>query len=103
VDMKDGDKKGRVVVPNGQITETGDTQFVHSDATGSEVTLEATPDESGNKAYSYWDDGSSEVSPHLPGNCLPAPAYPRSGPRRGRVQHTLGLLRSHERGRCYGF
>lgn len=60
-DMKDGDKKGRVVVPNGQITETGDTQFVHSDATGWEVTLEATPDESGNKAYIYWDDGSSEV------------------------------------------
>lgn len=56
-DMKDGAKRGRVVVPNGQITETGDTQFVHSNATGWEVTLEATPDENGVKCYIYWDDG----------------------------------------------
>lgn len=56
-DMKDGAKRGRVVVPNGQITETGDTQFVHSNATGWEVTLEATPDANGVKAYIYWDDG----------------------------------------------
>ena len=52
-DMKDGDKKIRVVVPDGQITETGETTFVHSNATGHEVTLEAFPDEDGNKAYMY--------------------------------------------------
>ena len=57
--MKDGDKTLRVVVPDGQVTEVGDTQFVHSDATGWEVTLEAFPDENGRKAYIYADDGSS--------------------------------------------
>lgn len=55
-EMKDGARKGRVVVPNGQITEVGDTNFVHSNATGWQVTLEAFEDESGNKAYIYWDD-----------------------------------------------
>lgn len=58
-DMKDGKKRVRVVVPNGQITETGDTQFVHSNATGWECTLEATPDENGVKAYIYSDDGET--------------------------------------------
>lgn len=55
-EMKDGDRKGRVVVPDGQITEVGETTFVHSNATGWQVTLEAFEDESGNKAYIYWDD-----------------------------------------------
>lgn len=60
-DMKDGTKRGRVVVPNGQITETGDTQFVHSNATGWEVTWEAMPDENGVKCYIYWDDEAAQV------------------------------------------
>lgn len=55
--IKDGDKRARVVVPNGQITEVGETQFVHSNATGWQVTLEAFEDESGAKAYIYYDDG----------------------------------------------
>lgn len=58
-EMKDGDKRVRVVVPNGQITEVGDTQFTHTAATGHQVTLEAFPDASGNKAYIYLDEGSS--------------------------------------------
>lgn len=56
-DMKDGAKKVRVVVPHGQITEVGDTEFVHSNATGYECTLEAFPDENGVKCYIYSDDG----------------------------------------------
>lgn len=56
-DMKDGKKKVRVVLPNASITEVGDTQFVHSDATGYEVTIDALPDEDGVKAYIYSDDG----------------------------------------------
>lgn len=56
-DMKDGKKKVRVVLPNASITEVGDTQFVHSDATGYEVTIDALPDENGVKAYIYSDDG----------------------------------------------
>lgn len=61
-DMKDGDKKVRVVVPNGQITEIGDTQFVHSNATGWEVTLEAFPNASGVKAFIYADSAADESS-----------------------------------------
>lgn len=56
-DMKDGKKTIRVVVPNGQITEVGDTQFVHSNATGWEVTMKAFADEDGAKAFIYADDG----------------------------------------------
>ncbi len=56
-DMKDGDALCRVVVPNGQITEVGDVQFVHTDATGRQVTMEAFPDNNGVKAFIYSDDG----------------------------------------------
>lgn len=56
-EMKDGAKRVRVVAPNFQITEVGDTQFVHSAATGYEVTGEALPDSSGVKLYIYTDDG----------------------------------------------
>lgn len=56
-EMKDGSKRVRVVAPNFQITEVGDTQFVHSAATGYEVTGEALPDSSGVKLYIYTDDG----------------------------------------------
>lgn len=59
--IKDGDKRVRVVVPNGQITEVGETQFVHSNATGWSVTLEAFEDESGAKAYIYYDDGKVDA------------------------------------------
>jgi len=61
-EMKDGDKRVRVVVPNGQITEVGDTQFVHSNATGWQVTLEAFEDENGNKVYLYSDDGQTTAA-----------------------------------------
>lgn len=57
LEMKDGKKRVRVVIPNLQITEVGDTQFVHTAATGYEVTAEALPDDSGVKAYIYTDDG----------------------------------------------
>ena len=56
-EMKDGAKRVRVVAPNFQITEVGDTQFVHSAATGYEVTDEALPDSSGVKLYIYTDNG----------------------------------------------
>lgn len=57
-DMKDGDARIRVVVPNGQITEVGDVNYVHSGALTYAVTLEAFPDESGVKTYIYTDDGA---------------------------------------------
>ena len=57
-DMKDGDARIRVVVPNGQITEVGDVNYVHSGALTYQVTLEAFPDENGVKTYIYTDDGA---------------------------------------------
>lgn len=57
-EIKDGDKRVRAVIPNLQITEVGDTQFVHSAATAYEVTAEALPDESGVKVYLYTDDAT---------------------------------------------
>lgn len=57
IDIKDGDKRVRIVIPDGQITEVGDTQFVHTTATAHELTIEAFPDEDGVKAYIYSDDG----------------------------------------------
>lgn len=56
-EMKDGGARVRVVVPNLQITEVGDTTFVHSDVLRYEVTGEALPDENGVKAYIYEDNG----------------------------------------------
>lgn len=58
-DMIDGDKKVRIVVPNGQITEVGDTQFVHSDATGYEITIEAFADDSDKKAYIHYSNATT--------------------------------------------
>lgn len=55
LEVKDGTRKGRVVIPDGQVTERGDVTYVHSDAIKYEVTITAYPDASGNKAYIYWD------------------------------------------------
>lgn len=54
-DMKDGDKRRRLVLPNAQITATEDITFVHSDVIKYGVTITAYPDESGNCAYEYID------------------------------------------------
>ncbi|KDS94143.1 hypothetical protein DHOM_02925 [Dermabacter hominis 1368] len=51
-DMRDGDAKIREEVPDGQISLSGDVQFVHSDIIRYEVTIEAFPDENGVKARS---------------------------------------------------
>ena len=51
-DMRDGDAKVREEVPDGQISLSGDVQFVHSDIIRYEVTIEAFPDEDGVKARS---------------------------------------------------
>ncbi|MCG7268271.1 hypothetical protein [Corynebacterium sp. ACRQJ] len=47
------DRKIRLVVPDGQITETGDRNFTHSDVISMEVTIEAFVDADGNKGYEY--------------------------------------------------
>ena len=56
-EVKDGDAKIRIDVPDGQITEVGDITYSDSEVIGYEVTVEAFEDEFGVKAYKYMDDG----------------------------------------------
>lgn len=56
-EVKDGDAKIRIYVPDGQITEVGDITYSDSEVIGYEVTVEAFADELGNKAYKFLDDG----------------------------------------------
>lgn len=58
-DMKDGKARIREYVPNGQMSHTGDVQFVHSAVISYSITIEAFPDEDGVKAYSFMDDGET--------------------------------------------
>ena len=56
-EVKDGDAKIRIYVPDGQITEVGDITYSDSEVIGYEVTVEAFADETGNKAYKFLDSG----------------------------------------------
>src|SRR5699024_5816950 len=58
-DVRDGDKKVRVSVPNGQITELGDMTYGDEDVIAYEVTIDAFLDDD-LKAYygTYLDNGS---------------------------------------------
>jgi hypothetical protein len=56
-EIKDGDAKIRIVIPDGQITEVGERTFSDAAAVGYTVTVECFPDATGGKAYQYTDDG----------------------------------------------
>ena len=60
-DVRDGDKRVRVSVPNGQITELGDVTYGDEDVIAYEVTVDALWDDD-LKAYfvKYLDNGTSE-------------------------------------------
>lgn len=55
--MKDGLNRILIVVPDGQVTETGEVVFVKSGAITLPVTLSTYPDAAGNSIYIYTDDG----------------------------------------------
>lgn len=55
--IKDGVRKIRVVVPNGQVSERGEVTFVKTDAVKLPITLKTFPDASGNHIYVYSSDG----------------------------------------------
>lgn len=55
--IKDGVRKLRVVVPNGQVAERGEITFVKTDAVKLPITLKTFPDASGNHIYIYSNDG----------------------------------------------
>lgn len=55
--IKDGDHRVLIVVPDGQITETGEVSFVKSGAITWPCTLTTYPDADGVHVYVYTDDG----------------------------------------------
>lgn len=56
-EILDGTRKGRICLPDGQVTDRGDVSYVDADAVSYPVTVTAYPDADGVKAYIYWDDG----------------------------------------------
>ena len=59
IQIKDGDSKIRIFVPIGQITTVGEITYSDEDVIGYQVTVEAFPDEDGNQAYKFIDDGKT--------------------------------------------
>lgn len=57
IDILDGDYTIRIVLPDAQVTATGDVTYATGELIGYPVTLTAYPDTSEVKAYIYIDDG----------------------------------------------
>lgn len=55
--IKDGDKKIRIVVPRGQVSTQGEITLVTNDAVKLPVTLACLPDANGDSVIIYTDDG----------------------------------------------
>lgn len=53
MDVFDGDNTVRVVVPDGQVVDTGDITYKNDSAIAYSVTIEAYPDADGIKAYKF--------------------------------------------------
>src|SRR5690625_7960587 len=58
--MLDGGTRIREVIPEGQLTTSGEVQFVHSDVIRYSVEIEAFPVDGEVKAFSYIDSDSSD-------------------------------------------
>ena len=58
-EMKDGDNRIRIFVPDGQITSRGEINYTHGGAIVPEVTIEAFPDANGDKAIKVLARGES--------------------------------------------
>lgn len=60
INMKDGDRRVRIYVPNGQITEfPSDITFVPNAANAWPVTLSCFDDGTGHSIYVFYDDGQT--------------------------------------------
>jgi hypothetical protein len=53
IEVKDGDKRVRIVIPDGQVTDRGDITYKDDEAVAYEVTITCRADASGVKAYLY--------------------------------------------------
>ena len=60
-EMKDGPARTRVVLPDAQVTETGEVEYSTAELVGFESTIECFPDENGNYFYKYTDDGIKDT------------------------------------------
>lgn len=58
IDLKDGDASAREVILDGQLTQSGDVNYVHTDLIRYTVTIEAFPVD-GVKTITYIDDGTT--------------------------------------------
>ena len=56
-EVKDGDAKIRIYVPDGQITEVGEITYSDAEVIGYQVTVECFADADGNKAIKFLDNG----------------------------------------------
>ncbi|MFR9750509.1 hypothetical protein ACL02S_05685 [Nocardia sp. 004] len=56
-DMKNENKKLRIVLPNAKISQVQERRFVSRELAGFTITVEAFKDDAGVKAYRYLDDG----------------------------------------------
>lgn len=65
IDVLDRNERVRKVIPNGQITETGELNLTHSAVMSLEITIEAFIDEKGNNAYEFRVN-TDEVDPENP-------------------------------------
>lgn len=57
VNMLDEERHARIVLPDAQVTERGDQAFTRQGALVIPVTISAYPDDDGNVAYEYFNDG----------------------------------------------
>lgn len=58
LEILDGENAIREVIPNGQLTQSGDIPFTHAGVIQYEVTIEAFPDANGVKSFTYVEDTS---------------------------------------------
>lgn len=61
-DMKTGTRKLRIVLPNAKVSQVAERSFVAGELAGFQVTVEAFKDDTGVKAYRYYDDGTFDTS-----------------------------------------
>lgn len=57
-DMRDGDARIRIVVPDGQVASTGEITYTDGGVISYPVTIEALPDTQGRKVFKYIDRGT---------------------------------------------
>lgn len=59
INMKDGNRRGRICAPNAQITEVGSMTFVPSAGNVWPFTITCYDDGTGHSVYVYFDDGAT--------------------------------------------